>query len=35
MASLGLEIADPWKLPADGVDVDPVFTFSWSFRYQH
>lgn len=35
MASLGLEIADPWRVPADGVDDDPVFTFSWSFRYQH
>lgn len=35
MASLGLEIADPLKLPADGVDDDPVITFSWSFRYQH
>jgi hemolysin activation/secretion protein len=34
MASLGLEIAEPWKQPVDGLDDDPIVTVSWGFRYQ-
>lgn len=34
LASLGLEIADPWKVPTDGMDDDPIVTVSWSLRYQ-
>jgi hemolysin activation/secretion protein len=34
IASLGLEIAEPWKQPVDGLDDDPVVTVSWGIRYQ-
>ena len=33
IASLGLEIAGPWKPPVDELDDDPVATVRWGIRY--
>ncbi|MBR9806857.1 MAG: ShlB/FhaC/HecB family hemolysin secretion/activation protein [Alphaproteobacteria bacterium] len=34
MTMLGLEMAEPFELPVSGLNDDPIYSVTWSFKYQ-